>query len=256
MATISGFTLMSRRLGFVRDALIAGYLGKSNASEAWVTAFRSPNIFRRIFGEGAFNAAFAPIFAGELEAKGKEEAEIFANRAFTILALILVVSNWIGSQNDGSNTYIYYSDRIYQLPPGVFGIALGIVLLPDITRKLRGGREAAAWHTLNRGMELALLITLPAMVAMLVLPKEIISFSPHYKHVGLATATAVSAWVSVVLLAYGLRRRCVLTSNCDGVCGVLSWPVSGWALRFGSPGDTFLAGSHPDSGSRRRPSVS
>ena len=40
MATISGFTLMSRLLGFVRDAMIAGYLGKSNASEAWVAAFR------------------------------------------------------------------------------------------------------------------------------------------------------------------------------------------------------------------------
>ena len=95
MATVSGFTAMSRVLGFVRDVLVAGFLGKSNASEAWVAAFRFPNMFRRIFGEGAFNAAFVPLFGRELEEKGEKAAVEFANRALTILALVLGIGTFI-----------------------------------------------------------------------------------------------------------------------------------------------------------------
>ena len=431
MATVSGFTAMSRVLGFLRDVLVAGYLGKSNASEAWVAAFRFPNMFRRIFGEGAFNAAFVPLFGRELEERGDKAALEFANRALTILALVLGVGTliaipgmrwimsvfvagylkhpekfeltvaltritftyllcmamaahlsgvlntlkifampafapvllnliflaglavavpalgfnedpegvsyvlawcvfaagfaqflalfatcrrkgmhirfvrptltprirrlfilmlpgiaaagvqqvnlffgtWIGSREDGANTYIYFSERVYQLPLGMIGIAMGVVLLPEITRKLRGGQEIAAWNTLNRGMELALLVTLPAAVAMFVIPQPIIAvlferknFSPeatvqtaltlagfaaglpgyvlikvlqpgyfarentkapmymagvtvvvnivfslilfpHFKHVGIAIATAIAAWVNVLLLGIGLRRE-------------------------------------------------
>jgi putative peptidoglycan lipid II flippase len=58
--TVGGLTLVSRVLGFFRDILIAGVLGTGLVADAFVVAFRFPNLFRRWFGEGAFNSAFVP----------------------------------------------------------------------------------------------------------------------------------------------------------------------------------------------------
>ncbi|MBT7958433.1 MAG: lipid II flippase MurJ, partial [Akkermansiaceae bacterium] len=80
---VSGFTAISRVLGFLRDILIARYLGSGLLGDAFFSAFRFPNLFRRIFGEGAFNAAFVPMFGRRLEKDGKEEAMKFASNAFT-----------------------------------------------------------------------------------------------------------------------------------------------------------------------------
>src|SRR3546814_18291946 len=66
-------------------------------------------------------------------------------------------------------SFLYYADRVYQLPLGLIGIAIGIVLLPDLARKLRSGAEDQAMHGLNRGLEFALLLTLPATVAPIVI---------------------------------------------------------------------------------------
>ena len=60
-ATVGGMTVISRLLGFVRDILIAAVLGASAISDAFFVALRVPNMFRRIFAEGAFNAAFIPL---------------------------------------------------------------------------------------------------------------------------------------------------------------------------------------------------
>ena len=90
---VSGFTAMSRVLGFLRDILIARYLGSGLLGDAFFSAFRFPNLFRRIFGEGAFNAAFVPMFGRRLEKEGKPEAMKFASNAFsTLLVVLLVVS--------------------------------------------------------------------------------------------------------------------------------------------------------------------
>jgi len=66
-ATVGGLTLVSRVLGFLRDIIFAAVLGTGPIAEAFVVAFRFPNLFRRWFGEGAFNAAFVPLFAKQLE---------------------------------------------------------------------------------------------------------------------------------------------------------------------------------------------
>jgi len=89
--TFSGFTLMSRILGFVRDILIARFLGAGVVADAFFTAFRFPNMFRRIFGEGAFNSAFVPLFGKEVTTNGRNAAMQFANNAFSVLALVLSV---------------------------------------------------------------------------------------------------------------------------------------------------------------------
>ena len=87
----------------------------------------------------------------------------------------LLIGTQISSGQDAAVSYLYYSERIYQLPLGMIDIAFGIVLLPEITRKLRGGQEPEAVNTINRGIELAMLITVPAAVAMMVIPSQIIS---------------------------------------------------------------------------------
>ena len=88
-ATVGLWTLASRVLGFVRDVMIAGFLGAGPVAEAFLVAFSLPNMFRRFFAEGAFNMAFVPMFSKRLQ-KG-EGAQEFANTAFMGLAMVLVV---------------------------------------------------------------------------------------------------------------------------------------------------------------------
>ena len=66
IATVGGWTMASRVLGFARDMLIAARLGAGPMADAFFVALKLPNLFRRLFGEGAFNAAFVPAFAGTL----------------------------------------------------------------------------------------------------------------------------------------------------------------------------------------------
>src|SRR6201999_4389080 len=72
--TVGGWTMASRVLGFVRDILIAAILGVGPVAEAFFVAQKLPNMFRRLFGEGAFNAAFVPEFSGLLAAEGQRSA--------------------------------------------------------------------------------------------------------------------------------------------------------------------------------------
>ena len=88
LLTVGGWTMLSRILGFVRDMMIASYLGPGVLMDAFVAAFRLPNMFRRFFAEGAFNAAFVPMFSKRLEAN--EDPLGFAAQALSGLALILL----------------------------------------------------------------------------------------------------------------------------------------------------------------------
>jgi len=329
-ATVGGLTMVSRVLGFMRDILIAATLGSGAVADAFFVAFRFPNLFRRLFGEGAFNSAFVPLFAKQLEGEGKDAARRFAEEAmagliFVILALTIVaeiampflmyglapgfstdpqkfdlavlltritmpyllcmslvallsgvlnslgkfvessavpivlnltmmaatlvalamglrneplagvVQAWgvfaagllqlwllvdgmrrngfslrlrwprmsegvrrlvtlgipgviaggvtqinivigtiIASLQSGAVSHLYYADRVYQLPLGIVGIAVGVVLLPDMSRHLRAGNHASVMDSQNRSLELAMLLTVPAAVALAVVPTEII----------------------------------------------------------------------------------
>ena len=85
--TFSFFTFISRVSGYIRDILIAIFLGTGPVADAFFVAFRFPNTFRRLFSEGTFNAAFVPSYSSELN-KGKEK--IFANNIFNILLISLL----------------------------------------------------------------------------------------------------------------------------------------------------------------------
>ncbi len=329
-ATVGGLTLLSRVFGFLRDILIAATLGSGAVADAFFVAFRFPNLFRRLFGEGAFNSAFIPLFAKRLEGEGKEAARKFAEEALAGLLLVLlivtvlaeifmpllmlglapgfsdtpekydltvlltritmpyllcmslvallsgvlnsvgkfvesssvsivlnvtmmlatfiaiglgytnepmagVIQAWgvfaagvlqlwllvdgarrnglslrirrprltpavrdlirlgipgviaggvtqlnimigtvIASMQDGAVSHLYYADRVYELPLAIVGIAIGVVLLPDVSRHLRAGNHEAVMDSQNRSLEFAMLLTLPAAVALALVPTEIV----------------------------------------------------------------------------------
>ncbi len=322
--TVGGMTLISRMLGLGREIIIAATLGATDAADAFYAAFRMPNLFRRVFAEGAFSIAFVPLFTKSLE-DGEAQAKQFGEEAlamlasvlfvFTLIATIampvlmlllaagfteepdkydltvllgrimfpylflisltalfsavlnalgkfavaagapillnicmisfslsalalggrievwlsvgvalsgiaqlalvagaakkagmrfalrrpritpdmkrllflaapaalaggamqinLMVGSIIASFFDGAVAWLTYADRLYQLPLGVVGIAVGIVLMPDLSRRLKQGDRAGAVGSLNRSAEFALALTMPAAVALMLIPTEV-----------------------------------------------------------------------------------
>lgn len=355
-STVAAWTLMSRVLGFVRDVLLASVLGAGPVADAFVVALRFPNLFRRLFGEGAFNSAFVPLFAKRLEGDGATAARAFAQDVFaSLLAALLVfliiaeiampvvmygfapgfladpdkfdlavvltriclpyllfmslvamlagvlnslgrfaaaaaapvilnvvliavlaaviaagwgnrpisgmalawgvsaagllqfaalwfaarragitllparpryndsvrrlvqlgipgviaggvtqinlfVSTIIASWQASAPAWLYYADRVYQLPLGVIGIAIGIALLPDLSRRLRAADSTGLDNSQNRAVEFSLLLTLPAAIALMATPAPVVSvlfvrgeFSPAD---AAATASALAAFAA------------------------------------------------------------
>ena len=95
--TVGGWTMASRVLGFARDMLIAAKLGAGPMADAFFVALKLPNLFRRLFGEGAFNAAFIPAFSGTLAVQGPKVAQQLAERMASIMTLwlsLLVVTRY------------------------------------------------------------------------------------------------------------------------------------------------------------------
>jgi putative peptidoglycan lipid II flippase len=87
--TVAFFTLISRIFGYIRDILMASYLGLH--ADSFAVAFRLPNTFRSLFAEGAFSAAFVPMFSAKLAEGDKERAFEFASRVFSLLSLIVAI---------------------------------------------------------------------------------------------------------------------------------------------------------------------
>lgn len=355
IATVGGFTLISRLTGFARDILIARYLGAGMVSDAFFVAFKFPNLFRRLFAEGAFSAAFVPLFSATLEKEGREEARQFAERAFALLgtvvalftaammiampwamygfapgfagvegkhdlaveltrltfpylvfmslaALLAGVLNSLGRfavaaatpillnvvliasllgltaftetpghalawgvslagvvqflwlllavhraglfprprlprltprlkllltrivpvafgaglyqinllvdtilaslVSDGAVSYLYYADRVNQLPLGVIGVAIGTALLPLLARQVAAGDEQGGLDSQNRSLEFALLLTLPSMAGLIVLAEPIVSVLFQRGAFGAAESAATSA--ALAAFAIGL----------------------------------------------------
>ena len=92
-----------------------------------------------------------------------------------VVQVNLLVGRQIASYFEGANAWLYYADRLYQLPLGVVGVAIGIVLLPDLSRRLRSGDDAGGERAFNRAAELSLLLTIPCTVALVVIPSALVS---------------------------------------------------------------------------------
>src|SRR5512143_3447458 len=89
--TVGGFTLLSRISGFIRDIILAAVLGAGPVADAFFVAFRLPNHFRALFAEGAFNAAFVPMFSAFLVGQGRSQARIFAEQVLAFLLITQLV---------------------------------------------------------------------------------------------------------------------------------------------------------------------
>jgi len=329
-ATVGGATLGSRIFGFARETFMAAALGTGPMADVFYAAFRFPNLFRRLFAEGAFNAAFVPLFSKEIEANGVEGAKRFSEEVFGVLFSVLLIItivmelmmpwlvewviapgfahdaektsltirmaavmfpylmcmsltamlsgmlnslhhffaaaiapvflnvvmigalfyglyigaepreiawylSWsvlvagllqllvvyigvrhaginigfrrprmtpnvkrllllavpaavtggitqinqiigqaIASGKEGAIAALQYADRIYQLPLGVVGVAVGVVLLPELARALKGGYAKEAANIQNRSIEFVLFLTLPAAAGLWILSDAII----------------------------------------------------------------------------------
>lgn len=96
LAAVSSMTMLSRVLGFVRDTVMARMFGAGIASDAFVVAFKLPNLLRRIFAEGAFSQAFVPILAEYKQQQGEEAARTFVAYVAGLLTLVLALITFIG----------------------------------------------------------------------------------------------------------------------------------------------------------------
>jgi len=126
-----------------------------------------------------------------------------------IMQINLLIATMIATTIDRAVPYLYYADRLYQLPLGVIGVAIGVVLLPDLSRKLRSGNEAGALNSQNRALELSLFLTLPAAVALMAIPAPIIhtvfEHGEFTRSDTLAVAPAVLAFATA-LPAFSLTK--------------------------------------------------
>lgn len=347
--TVGFWTLMSRILGVLREVMILAFIGPGPVMDAFVAAFRLPNMFRRFFAEGAFNASFVPLFSKRLETD--DDPQGFAVQALSGLAFVLLVFSalamifmpalvwataggfandvrfdltvdygrivfpyillisltalfsgvlnatgrfavaaaapvflnifvcvsmalgaylggevifwliwsipvagvaqlalvWVAADRAGIRIrparprwtpemkrlvvvaipaalaggvmqinllvgqqvashfdkavgWLYAADRLYQLPLGVVGIAVGIVLLPDLSRRLGAKDDVGAKHAFSRAGELSLALTIPAAIALVVIPLPVVSVLFERG----ATGPDDSAAIAVAVAIYGL----------------------------------------------------
>ena len=96
LATVSGMTLISRILGFVRDFVIARAFGAGLATDAFFVAFKLPNLLRRMFAEGAFSQAFVPILGEYKNKRGDDETRTLVDHVASLLSMALFVVTAIG----------------------------------------------------------------------------------------------------------------------------------------------------------------
>ena len=117
-----------------------------------------------------------------------------------VVQINLLVGRQVASFFDGAIAWLSYADRLYQLPLGVVGIAIGVVLLPDLSRRLRAGDMAGGRDAFNRACELSLALTVPAAVALMVIPLPLVTVLFQRGAFGADDAAATALAVAV----YGL----------------------------------------------------
>lgn len=125
MVTVSGMTLISRVLGFVRDAVIARGFGAGLETDAFFVAFRIPNLLRRLFAEGAFSQAFVPIVAEYRTRQGEAETKLLVDRVATLLGLALVVAAALGVA--AAPLIVYVSAPGFSATPEKFDLTVAML---------------------------------------------------------------------------------------------------------------------------------
>lgn len=120
-AVIAGLTLVSRLFGFARDLALAAALGAGPVADAFFAALRFPNLFRRLFAEGAFSQAFVPVYSKTLAAEGEEAADQLATEALSVLLLLTTILSIIAILTMGWINSVLF--RGYIDDPDTFALA-------------------------------------------------------------------------------------------------------------------------------------
>ena len=247
-------TLGSRILGFVRDLLLSARFGQGPMMDAFTTALMLPNMFRRLFAEGAFAQAFVPIYGGVREREGEEAAAVTASEAlsfmfavvagFCILAQIAMpwIMPWLLSA---------YRDDIGVMQAAVTAAQLTMPYLACMTiaSLLSGVLNTSGRFALSAGVPVFLnLCTLVPLLA-----PSLIPISQPDLLVAVSTAVTVSGLIQAVLLWRGVRRLGIrlnlnLPRMTAGVSRTLKLAVpgvlAGGALQLNSVVSQVLAGSN------------
>ena len=202
--TVGGWTMASRILGFVRDILIAALAGTGPVADAFFIALRVPNLFRRLFGEGAFNAAFVPEFSGILATEGAEPAKRFAEQAIAVLAFWLVLLTIVGE--------VFMPQLMRLLAPGFMEVpgkaeltvALARITFPYVLLICLAALLSGVLNGLDRFAAAAaapLLFNAVSIAAMLLM-------TPYVPTIGhsLAWGVTISGVLQLALLAWAVRR--------------------------------------------------
>ncbi|MEZ5830626.1 MAG: murein biosynthesis integral membrane protein MurJ [Dongiaceae bacterium] len=207
---VGTFTLASRVLGFVRDVLIANLIGTGPIADAWFVATRLPNLFRRLFAEGAFNSAFVPMFAGRLEQGGQPVARGFAERVLaSMLAFMLLLT--IAAEIAMPLLIILFAPGFID-DPGKFGLTvlLTSVCFPYLLFMFLAALLGGILNSLHRfGHAAAAPILLNVVLTL-----GLIFIAPHVEQPGLVLAWGETfagllqfLWLYIVAakLGYGLK---------------------------------------------------
>ena len=126
VATFGGFTLLSRITGFIRDMVLAKFLGAGMIADTFFVAFKLPNLFRSLFAEGAFTSAFVPILSQKMVSEGEDSASVFASRAISVLSIVLVIFVFV--------VEVFMDDLVRLMAPGFINDPEKIALATELSR--------------------------------------------------------------------------------------------------------------------------
>ena len=200
LMTVSGFTLLSRVLGLVRDMVISHHLGVGGKSDAWNSAFQFPNMFRRVFGEGAFNAAFIPLYSDKLE-KGEKGAFEYGNKVVVLLALILAGIFGISMLFIGPIMWMFnwgYPPETLDLTISLARITTGylffVCLLAAFSGILNSHRKFAAPAMSYAFLNVIFLIAMFCVLPFIGVPEEVLAWSLLSAGVIQLMVVVIPAW--------------------------------------------------------------
>ncbi|MRR51080.1 MAG: murein biosynthesis integral membrane protein MurJ [Rhodocyclaceae bacterium] len=187
LATISGMTLLSRILGFVRDFVIAHAFGAGLATDAFFVAFRLPNLLRRLFAEGAFSQAFVPILAEYRHRRGDAETKLLVDRVASVLFLVLVGVSALGVV--AAPLLIYVTAPGFAADPGKFELTVTMtrITFPYILFMSLVALSSAILNTWSR---FALPAFTPVMLNLAMIAGALL-LTPYFPQPVLALAWAV-----------------------------------------------------------------
>ncbi|MGP9822754.1 lipid II flippase MurJ, partial [Salinarimonas sp. NSM] len=208
---VSGATLASRVLGFVRDVLIAAALGAGPVADAFLVAFRIPNLARRALAEGALTAGFAPLWARVREAQGADTAARLGGEALLGLALLLAGATALGMIGAGALVLAVAAGLAGEDATRALAADLTRLALPAIVAFGCTGLVSAMLAARGRVVALALapLATNAVMIAALVLAPARID-DPARLAAVLAGSVGLAGLVQLAIVAVAARRAGVL----------------------------------------------